>query len=464
FTLALLTLSGQVFAEIASPPAVTGTEVSQVGDEASVTWDAVTSDPISYYRVYYSGESILDNDGVYDDFETTEADETSLKIMPPSDIDTIFVAVIAVAESGLESEFFTDEASITIDRSDSPVEEDDLPPLPEPIQYTTPPPAPVQTEEAGPVRLMKGDVISPTEISIQFSSSLTVDSKSAPEGLQIEDANGEKLQITSITIDRNTVIIFTETQQRGAVYNVQFSEPFAGKNGEPLDSNDRTVLVTGHANGNDAPPPPVVRAVDPYAPPDVTNITLVPEVQPNGAYSVKLEWEVDNSPGDLYGIVVYQTRDGQTFGPPSLLPIDIGGLQMQDVTPGFIGLYIQTMNIYGSVSQGIFQYANLPYYIPGYGFYGHLTQGATQNGVEIYFDEPSTEEVQEENIATIEVITEDTPTQSIENVDHSAAVIEVGNVNWKSAAILVGGTAVVMILIIGSFVMVPRRKEEVPTE
>ncbi len=455
-TLMILSLAGNVMAE-SVPSAVTGVRANASGNEITVEWDAVTSDPISYYRVYYSGESILENEGLFDDFETTEGDETSLTFSAPRDLEQVYVAVIAVANSGLESEFFTEEAQAEVGDVVVPT-----PAVPKEVVEDMP----EVIDDSGPVRLLKAEVVSPTEIVTTFSMNVTVEQSRAPEGLKIEDPTGNPLQIKSITIDQNVITIHTEAQTRGTVYNVQYSEPFEGKDGQQLDASDRSALVTGHSEGKEPPETPAVRQVHPTSPPDVSNATIEPQIQPNGAYSVVMKWDVDNTPGDLYGIVVYQTRDGQTFGPPSLLPIDIGGLQLQNVTPGFFGLYVQTVNVYGYVSPGVFQYANLPQYIPGYGFQGNLSFGTKDSlGNEITMDsgdisdEVRAEETEEENLATVEVITEDTPMQELEGVDHSAAMEEAMAFDLKNVAILAGGTSVIILMLISAFVFIPRKAE-----
>ena len=458
FTLTFLALTGQVFAQSA-PSAVTGLDAQVFQGEIVVQWDAITSDPIDYYRVYYSGESILDNEGLYDDFEVTDGDKTTLNFLPPMGADELYIAVIAVSINGMESEFFTEEARVVIDEEPLPptgvfkdYDENKSPEEQKPVDIPS-----VQTGGAT-ARLLKGTVINPEKIVIEFSASMTVDSDRAPEGLKIDGPGGTSLQIKNITLEAKSIAITTETQERGTVYNVKFSEPFEGRSGQPLDLEDRSVLVTGHADGKDPAPPeppaPPARVSDPMAPPDLQNVTIVPELQANGAYSVTLQWTIDNTPGDLYGIVAYQTRDGQTFGPPSLLPIDIGGVQLADVTPGFFGIYLQTINIYGYVSPGIFQYVNLPQYIPGYGFYGDLTFGSMNADGEVLFDE--VEEVEEvpENIATLDAITAET----LEGVDHSAAFDEAAlQLNWKLVTLIASAVAVLIILIMGYIALTSKK-------
>lgn len=459
-TLTALALSGNAFAQRA-PSAVTSVTASVSQGEISVVWDAVTSDPIAYYRVYYSGESILDNAGLYDDFEVTEGDETTLSFLPPVGMSDVYVAVIAIASNGLESEFFTDEAVVEMTTEETAPPVATPPPTPDPIPSepsTTLPPSPSPPVQNGgaTARLLKGSVITPEKILIEFSASMTVDSKRAPEGLKIEGPHGKKLQIKNITIEAKTITIITEVQERGTVYNVQFSEPFEGRAGQPLDPDDRSVLLAGHADGKNpepiASPPPPARVSDPTAPPDLQDVTIVPELQANGAYTITLQWTIDNTPRDLYGIVAYQTRDGQTFGPPNLLPIAIGGVQLVDVTPGFFGIYLQIVNTYGYVSPGVFQYVNLPQYIPGYGFYGDLTFGSMNANDEVDFEEV------DEDIATLNAITESTITQPLEGVDHSAAfAASTLQINWRLVTRITSVVAVLAIMTIGYIALISKR-------
>jgi len=77
----------------------------------------------------------------------------------------------------------------------------------------------------------------------------------------------------------------------------------------------------------------------------------------------------------------------------------------------------------------------------------------------VLFDEiDESEEEVAGNIATIEVISEDSPLQEIEGVDHSAAAEEVAGLHWKNAAVLAGGSSVVVLILVSAFVFVPRMR------
>lgn len=452
-TLALLSLTGRALAQSTVPP-VTGITAQALNGQVVVQWNPIKSVPISYYRVYYSNYSILQNDGLYDDFEVTSNDETTLTFVPPAQFNDLYIAVIAVSQGGAESEYFTEETYVKVSTGGPAEPLPDDPTLPDIPEHNT-------------LKLLKAQALSPTEIRTEFSLSVTVDPTRAPEGLTIVKPDGSELAIREIEIREKEILIRTETQEKGIVYNIKFSEPFVGKNGQPLDPEDRTVLVSGHPDGKQSvlqaqeppqqqepplPPLPVQNTetpvTDPYSPPDIANVQFTSTPQPDGHYTVTMEWTVDNASDDLYAVVVYQTRDGQMFGPPSLLPLDIRGVQLQGVTPGFFGLYVQTLNVYGYVSQGVFRYDTLSALPPASALQGNVT------GIDLAAD------IQRAGLAQLQLDEPEVQKTPVEHVTEplaGAAPSEHTRIDWGAATVMAGVTASLMILLIASFVMFAKR-------
>jgi len=103
-------------------------------------------------------------------------------------------------------------------------------------------------------------------------------------------------------------------------------------------------------------PPPPPPAYDPTQARDVVNLMLRAQQQPNGLYTVIAQWQYDNTSGDLAYYAVRQSRDrGASFSDPEALPIDIAGVQLQDVGPGYFGLSVSTVNVYNQMSPGVFK-------------------------------------------------------------------------------------------------------------
>lgn len=358
FTLIVASLAGQVFAAPVPPP-VSGVTAQALDGQVIVQWDAIDSAMIDYYRVYYSTESILENNGIYDDFEVTDGNLTTLSFIPPRNTQDIYVAVIAVSGGGVESPYFIDEAYVKVPAGPAVLDPKDEPEPPE----VRNPDVPAHTT----LKLLKATVTTPEEIVAEFSTAVIVDPASAVHSLKVTKAGGYELVIRSIVIDDKTVIINTATQERGVVYNVQFAEPFAGRSGQSLDPDTRSVLVKGHASGKEPmrmeeATPPIIPSLpdmqEPAGPSEVLDADMQVTAQPDGNFTVTIPWTLPKR-SDLWKVVVYQTRDGRTFGPATLLPLDIAGVQLQNVTPGFYGLYIQTVTRKGEVSPGVFVYATL---------------------------------------------------------------------------------------------------------
>jgi len=451
------------------PTSVTGITTQIVENQIQVNWKAV-SDDISYYRVYFSSESILNNNGLYDDFERTTGPETTLLFPRPNSAPEIFVAVIAVNKNNEESEFFTQESSvrfgsITVSSTSSAPRVASFSSAP-PIQWSSaasielvPPPQqqssaatfsslasvnPVYTGIGEDITLLSADPLSATGILIRFSAPITVDPMHASEGLHIFTATNEQLPISRITINGNEMMIYTQMQTRGVVYKVEVKAPFMGPNQEEIDPTGGSALFAGHETGLEpsSSSGTTVRVVDPYYPPDIANLVFTPRMQANGSYSLVAEWTVDNSPKDLAHYLIYQTRDrGQTFSGPTILPIDIRGVQLDGVTPGEYGLAIQTLNIYGYLSKGVFQNVLLP--TPGVS--QNPFQGNILLGNEELIDDEGKLDVNDEQIAQLvpatkgdEGVFPKTGSGATYEIPHAAAPVKRGWANQTTAIVLLG--------------------------
>jgi hypothetical protein len=100
--------------------------------EVVVRWDPLQDKNIVLYRLYYSAESIIDSQGLYDDFEETLEPVPEFIFTNPPKQEALYVTVLAVNSSGEESESFAEE--IRIDLTPAPA-----PSTPPPAQPKTPP-------------------------------------------------------------------------------------------------------------------------------------------------------------------------------------------------------------------------------------------------------------------------------------------------------------------------------------
>lgn len=387
-----------------SPSAVTGiTATADENNRVTVTWNAPPEQNIAYYRVYFSSQSILDNGGVYDDFEATSGPQTTYTLSGQPAWRTLYIAVLAVNDQGTEGEVFTEEAVAVLAQGEAPAMNPKLQMLPErprtePVQGATSSQASsTQTfnvisrsekretqEEAqariqqireqvtglpsweerdleGALHLLLTDVLSSKQIRLLFSGAPTVEPERAPEAFSITDSNGSTLRIESILISGESITVNTETHAKDMMYQIKLSEPLRGTDGSPLHATNRQGFFRGHADGKvkEAPARPAVpapRTPEQIASPEgIRNLQLSTASHLDGTYIVKARWDVDNLYGDLLYYSFRQSRDGGvTFSDAELLPFSIDGVDIPGVTPGEYGLSIRVINSYGYASAEVF--------------------------------------------------------------------------------------------------------------
>lgn len=267
-----------VRAEVAG---VTGIEAVAVGNKVHVKWDAPRGgDPIASYRVYYSRESILENGGMYDDFEETQGPTTEyiLRTMPTGNL---FVSVLAVNAAGEESPFFLEEAMVTLASSPATPTAPVVTPVPDTLEPTLPtmplvspssvstsvtptmpqptlpstlplPPIPLPTEIFSVVQAV---AISATGILVTFSLPVNLAPEQALQAFTIKNASGTFLPLRRLLISGNHVEIHMVTQVRRQPYIVEVGPVVRGTSSDTtkgplsLNAQQNKALFLGHATG-----------------------------------------------------------------------------------------------------------------------------------------------------------------------------------------------------------------------
>ena len=391
FFLSVLLVPGILCA--ASPAAITGIQTEIEDGSVHISWDSPTEQNISYYRVYFSSESILENGGEYDDFEATPDAKSSYILQYKPTGGMLYISMLAVNDAGEEGSIFVEEAVVFVqienngnddDEPIAPVLQDASPLLP-PIESDEPkdpvfdvvtpgdqraddgnddpsdtPPEWQARNLGGTLHLLLADVISPTELNLLFSGRPTVEPAAAPRAFSIVDTDGRQLRIKSILIDQEEISVQTEEQVRGKTYKVVLSEPLHGEDGSPLDETNRQAIFMGHKEGREI----VSNQVTPVVPTEnlwmnplpICDLTLATSSLLNGTYFVKAQWDLLCSPADIAYYSVRQSRDGgQTFGEPQLLQGNISSIEIPGVTPGEYGIGITILNIYEFASAEVFK-------------------------------------------------------------------------------------------------------------
>ncbi|MDA1208965.1 MAG: hypothetical protein O2904_02950 [bacterium] len=380
-----------------SVPAVTGIEARLIGDTVTVIWEPLPpTSSIAHYQVYFSSKSILANNGEYDDFEQSDGPVSNHTIRAALSSRVIYVSVLAVDTSGNVGTVFLEEDSVVLERDnelsisleegDFTVQQQEEPSTEtfnlvgagekrttpqeqeQAVQNTVPSLEVPQWQRAdlgGTLHLLLTEPLSPTEIQLTFSDFPYVDPAYAQQAFSVQDAAGVPLRLTGIIIDQETIIIGTVTQVRGKVYEVVLFEPIQGLDGSPLDPEHRRAFFQGHLQGGERDAEVSVQAATSAAvltctpeemanPSPIKNLQLASQPDFYGSFVIQARWELQNPCNSLTGYVVRQSRDnGKTFSDPTMVPLNVAGLDIPGAVPGHYTFGISVMNIYGSTSKEV---------------------------------------------------------------------------------------------------------------
>ncbi len=135
-----------------------------------IRWTLLPDPTIVLYRLYYSAESILDSEGLYDDYEETEGPVSEFIFYSPPKQASLFVTVLAVNSSGEESEAFAEEVRVDIPKK--PAQPIAAPaPIPAPVPVPVSPPLTVPTPTPTPIPAPAGAASSSAfSIDVQIPS------------------------------------------------------------------------------------------------------------------------------------------------------------------------------------------------------------------------------------------------------------------------------------------------------
>lgn len=350
---------------LAAPDSVSGITAKLQPDGIAVQWDKVDGD-ISMYRVFYSHASILNNGGLYDDFEEAAGTDTThlLRNVPPTN--DVYVAVLAVNAAGEESPYFTEEAHVALAMEPTQAMSS-VPTMPSSVMPTTTSSMPVAmpssmmapTEDV--LRLLSVEAISATGVVLHFSHVITVDPARATEAVTIETASGTKLAMKRFIVQGNELHIDTADQERGTVYKVTVGIAIGatGSAGQRLaiSPDQAPVLFSGHPTGH-MPSSMPSSTTSTATRTEVQQLRL--RAQPVGSvYRVETTWQPAG--GMVKGYSVAQTTDGgKTFGEAKVVQPEERDLIVNSVPAGTFGVRIKTIYTDDTMSKGIVQTIQLP--------------------------------------------------------------------------------------------------------
>lgn len=352
--IAILTACMPLMALAAAPSNVRDIRAEVVTDGVKVSWTKVAGD-VASYRVFYSHASILENDGLYDDFESADGAADSHVLKNIARGGDLFVSVLAVNAAGEESALFLEEANVTVEASAAVSSVASVSAMPTPL-------APNE------LRMLSAESISATGVTLTFSHTVDIPAAQALSAFMVHNASGGILPLKRLLIQGNTVTLHTFPQERNIVYRVTPGAVISGKdaagNTLTLAADQSPMLFAGHADGI-APgtyKPTVSSSAVSAATTnknEVMSLHLRAQPEEGGTYTVEASWQPGSDGID--GYMVSQTRDkGVTYGQPVSIGETSTSVKVRKVPAGSFGVMVKTVYADGTTSKGITQTIDLP--------------------------------------------------------------------------------------------------------
>jgi hypothetical protein len=351
---------------LAAPGNVSGITGSVKDGKAVVRWEKPEGEEPTAYRVFYSRLSILQQNGLYDDFETVPATQTEYTFTSlPYNTQTLYVSVLAVNAQGQESPLFTEEARIdftggnTSSAMQASVAQSSV--AQSSIQASS-----AVTTNSGVQQMLKAEAISGTGLVIAFSMDVQIDQTQAADAFSVRDASGAALRITRLLIQGKEVTLHTVRQERSKVYRLHVSDVVKGKGVSggtvTLDPDQNDILLLGHPTGSIGSSAASVQSaasskapIGPALPvSDVRSLTLRGQ-KVGTAYQVEATWLPSSATGIREYRVSQSANGGKTFDWPQTVPASALSIKIGAIPAGDFGVLVQVVAADGSLSKGVFE-------------------------------------------------------------------------------------------------------------
>lgn len=365
-----------------------------------VDWDAATdSAGVASYRIYYSRKSILDNGGDYDDFEQT-ADEKTHYEFPrlPYTGQKVYLAVLAVNTSGLESDAFEAETSVDLPSAEATVTQ------------------PASSSEASVEALpqLKGMTVTGVEatgnttVVVTFSQPLADSQQLGPGFFIIVDEQGGILDVRDYNKDGDKVTLTTAEQTDGRKYILGVLQRINGEDGSSIDGSSPQTPFNGVgkpaesssseaavSSASSAPveqygrnpnlpnaatgtnqnfldllrnrtqagvvTPQQNQIRDTVPPEDASLLSISHVLRSDGTYNVTAQWRGSpDTARDLNGYAIATTTNGYSFTPSSTTDANQTSVRYTRVSPGTFGVRVSAFDQVGNRSAGIDKVVTLP--------------------------------------------------------------------------------------------------------
>lgn len=322
------------------PLAVLAQEVPNVGgiraelrdDRVVVSWNPVEGD-VKKFRIFYSHASILEQGGVYDDYEDAPGTATEHTLLSVPPVSTLYVSVLAVGQDDVESPYFMEEAVVELGTPSGGAQADSA------SSVAAFPPSPTVAMQSATLQLLTAVSTSSTGVTLTFTHPLSIPEEFKESAFFIKSGSGQELAIARYRLDGKQVLLDTAPQVAGRVYQVTIHASLAGKAAGdqlvPQDGTTAPLLFTGLQTDMSVP--------------EVQNLKLTIKGK-----DVEATW--GPPAGTIRELQVQQsTNGGRTFGAAVRMDKASKGVTIPNVAAGAFTLLVRSVGIDGSVSRGITQ-------------------------------------------------------------------------------------------------------------
>lgn len=343
---------------VAAPPAdVRELWAVFTNGEIRLEWDPV-SDDIDVYRIYYSQQSILENDGAYDDFIAAASRVTTFTMTELPPFPKIFFSVIAVNADGEESESFVEEIELDLSSGDM-----------EGVRRELTVPSPSRKErEALQQALLSATSRSPTEVVLNFSASVRIAPEDMKNAVAIMDESGTPLNVASLVLEENTIIATTNGQIPRHRYGVRASPVISGERDGamlPLDPGRSIVDFVGFGEEPTLSDPGVATSVSEESPAGelgIRNIRTRFDPDGSGRFSVIVGWDAPVA-GEVASYAITPIA-GTVVGKTTTVPAETRVVRFQRIQPGLFRVVIQPMSADGTSGPSVIAAADMGMHRP----------------------------------------------------------------------------------------------------
>jgi hypothetical protein len=364
-SLVLASLSMPVLAIAAQPASVRGITATLENGQVRIMWQQVTAPDIAGYRIYYSHQSILGNNGLFDDYESADRTVNAhvLGVVPESN--ELYVSVLAVNTQGEESPYFMEEAHVTLRGGAASA-------VSSARSIASSAPAAVSSaaqQRPAELLLRSTEAMSVTGVLLTFSHPVFIPQDFMQQAVRIQTNSGVALAVKRLEIKSNTLVVHTEPQKAGTVYRLTLGAAVTGigANGQIIGLQDATPVLfsafvqqgTVMSSAASSIVTSATSSVMTIVKDDVTQFRLRAQPDSANTYGIEATWQPPMGPG-LTGYMVEQTTDGgNTYGAPRSISAQASTIKIAGVPPGSFGMKITAVYPNG-MSAGVSQVIDLP--------------------------------------------------------------------------------------------------------